>query len=433
MLRPDQQKELKESPIQNFITWHCVWNKNSLSTPCRMVFNASHSSRGRRSLNSILAKGMNNMNSLLEILLRWSTHPYAFHADIHKMYNSVLLDPSHWCYQRFWWQDELDPSNPVVQMIVKTIIYGVKSSGNQAERALRLTATKMEDKFPKAANIVKNDIYVDDCLSGDVSVEAGRAAYESVSELIRHGGFSTKGVTFSGENPPEGLTEDGISINVAGSKWLSKEDRLRLCCGELIFGKRNQGKRSCSKVEVVPVKFSRKECAGNVAGIFDLRGNVAPIVGGLKLNLRELSMRKLQWDDVIPEDLRQLWTSKFEMIQELACITFKRCVIPEDALNLDMETLEFGDASGSLICAAVYVRVKRRNGQYSCQLLFARTKLLPLGTTTPRGELAAAELNATTGFVVRRSLGKYQKGYYEFTDSQITLCWINCQDKPLKQ
>ena len=95
------------------------------------------------------------MNSLLEILLRWSTHPQAFHEDIHKKYNSVLLDPSHWCYQRFWWQDGLDTNNPIVQMVVKTIIYGVKPSGNQAERALRLTAMKMEDKYPKAANIAK--------------------------------------------------------------------------------------------------------------------------------------------------------------------------------------------------------------------------------------------------------------------------------------
>ena len=145
-LNADQQKELKESPIQNFITWHCVWNKNSLSTPCRMVFNASYSSRGRRPLNSILAKGMNNISSLLQILLRWSIHPQAFHADIHKMYNSVSLHPSDWCYQRFWWQDGLDPSKSIVEMIVKTIIYGVKLNRNQAERALWLTATKMEER-----------------------------------------------------------------------------------------------------------------------------------------------------------------------------------------------------------------------------------------------------------------------------------------------
>ena len=78
-------------------------------------------------------------------------------------------------------------------MIVKTIIYGVKLNRNQAERALWLTATKMEERYPKAANIVKKDIYVDDCMSGDVSEAAARETYESVNELIQHGGLAPRG------------------------------------------------------------------------------------------------------------------------------------------------------------------------------------------------------------------------------------------------
>ena len=74
-LDPEQQKILQENQIQNFIPWHCIWSKNSVTTPCRMVFNASHSSRGRRTLNSILAKGVNSMNSLLEIVLRCTLAP----------------------------------------------------------------------------------------------------------------------------------------------------------------------------------------------------------------------------------------------------------------------------------------------------------------------------------------------------------------------
>ena len=151
-----------------------------------------------------------------------------------------------------------------------------------------------------------------------------------------------------------------------------------------------------------------------------------------KLDLRVLNRRRLQWDDIIPDDLRELWVSNFEMMQELGEIRFRRCVIPIDAVNTDIETLEFGDSSDSLLCVAIYVRVKRTNGKYSCQLLFARTKLLPEGTTIPRGELAAAELNATTGFVVRKSLGEFHKAYWKFTDSQVALFWVNSRDKPLK-
>ena len=59
-------------------------------------------------------------------------------------------------------------------------------------------------------------------------------------------------------------------------------------------------------------------------------------------------------------------------------------------------------------------------------MIFARSKILPDGTTTPRGELQAAELNAATGFTVRRALGdRHQRGW-KFTDSKVAFHWIHC-------
>ena len=49
--------------------------------------------------------------------------------------------------------------------MIKTIIYGVKPGGNQAERALREAANLQKDKYPRQAEIVNNDFYVDDCVS----------------------------------------------------------------------------------------------------------------------------------------------------------------------------------------------------------------------------------------------------------------------------
>ena len=62
------------------------------------------------SLNDVIAKGRNNMNKLVEIVLRRMTHLVAFHTDIQKMYNSVKLRQEDWCYQRYIWQQDLDPS-----------------------------------------------------------------------------------------------------------------------------------------------------------------------------------------------------------------------------------------------------------------------------------------------------------------------------------
>ena len=86
-LKPEQQEMLRTSKIQNFITWRAVWNGNSISTPCRLVFDAPQPTVSGWSLNDILAKGKNNMNKLVEIVIRCQY--IRFHADIKKMYNSV--------------------------------------------------------------------------------------------------------------------------------------------------------------------------------------------------------------------------------------------------------------------------------------------------------------------------------------------------------
>ena len=78
--------------------------------------------KGRRSLNSLLAKGTNSMNKLLEIVIRWSIHKV--HTDIQKMYNTIRLREQGWCFQRYFWREGLNSSNPIREKIVKTLIYG---------------------------------------------------------------------------------------------------------------------------------------------------------------------------------------------------------------------------------------------------------------------------------------------------------------------
>ena len=110
---------------------------------------------------------------------------------------------------------------------------------------------------------------------------------------------------------------------------------------------------------------------------------------------------------------------------------FRRAVVPEDALNLDITTIDTADASEELICSAIYARFKLKSGKYSCQLIFARSKIIH-DLTIPRAELAASLLNATTGFVVQRSLKGLHKGCVKITDSQVALHWINCVRGVLK-
>ena len=96
-LTPEQQQMLKASDVQNFIPWRTVWNGNSVCTPCCIVFDASQQTPSGTSLNDILAKGKNNMNKLVEIVICWSKHRTGFRTNIKKMYNIVQLRQEDWC------------------------------------------------------------------------------------------------------------------------------------------------------------------------------------------------------------------------------------------------------------------------------------------------------------------------------------------------
>ena len=62
------------------------------------------------------------------------------------MYNTVKLDERDWGYQMYLWQDELDPDQPPEEKIIKTLMYGIKPSGNQAERGMREAAKMQSNK-----------------------------------------------------------------------------------------------------------------------------------------------------------------------------------------------------------------------------------------------------------------------------------------------
>ena len=48
---------------------------------------------------------------------------------------------------------------------------------------------------------------------------------DQIDLVLNRGGFSLKGVAFSGKDPPATLTNDEGSINVAGMRWFPK----RIC------------------------------------------------------------------------------------------------------------------------------------------------------------------------------------------------------------
>ena len=194
---------------------------------------------------------------------------------------------------------------------------------------------------------------------------------------------------------------------------------------ELNFAKKQRGRRT--RVEkMIPEKLTRRICSSKAGEVFDFSGLLAPITATFNLDLHQLVVEKLDWDDKIPENLHAIWETNFKLMGELKQLKYKRAVVPENAVSLDLNTLDFGDASRVLVCCAIYVRFLRKCGSYSCQLILSKTRLVPEEMTQPRAELFAAVVNTHTGEIVRKALSKYHKGSLKFTDSQIALTMTRC-------
>ena len=104
---------------------------------------------------------------------------------------------------------------PPYRKVIKTLIYGVRSSGSLA----------------RACEVIMDNI------SGQSSYEKVLMTTDNLKLVLGHGGFTLKGFTFSGSEPPEDLTGSGDAVTVGGLKSFPKGDFISINCGNLIFQK----------------------------------------------------------------------------------------------------------------------------------------------------------------------------------------------------
>lgn len=420
-----------------FIPWRIVHNEGSISTPCRLVFDASSKTPGGNSLNGILAKGKNRLVKLQSLLARFRLGKSAVTADISMAYNGTWLRPEYLKFQRYLWKEELDESRPTIVMFILTLIYGVKPSGGQCQASIE----KLADFFKKqklhleAAEVLEKDVYVDDVISSSSSVEECYVTACGIEEILKKGSMQVKAFSFSGQPPPPEVTADGQHVGLAGYLWRPLEDDIKLDVGPPRLGKAKRGKLPDPIVgdfgAALKKNFTRRILAGMVARVFDPLGLATPITANLKLDLHQLCTRKLDWDDDVPLDLLDLWVANMASIQELRDVTFSRTIIPEDAATDTVDLLVAVDASQCLGVAAIYGRVKRKCGLYSCQLVMARSKIVS-NLTIPRAEMRSAVMGAVSSQVVKRNLGSRLGEVIMITDSTICLHWIHQDDRPLQ-
>ena len=121
-------------------------------------------------------------------------------------------------YSGIFGKKDLDPRQLPEEKVIKTLIYSVKSSGNQAERGPQENARLSAEEYPKVNQIVQNDIYVDDFLSGEENVGKSLKGAGELELGLNRVGFTLKGITFTEVHPSSSLLTDDSNVNVARIK-----------------------------------------------------------------------------------------------------------------------------------------------------------------------------------------------------------------------
>jgi len=93
------------------------------------------------------------------------------------MYRQIWVDPKRTPFQRILFRNK---EGELIDFELKTVTFGVNCAPFLALRLLQQLADDVEKDFPKASNIVRHFMYVDDVLAGANSIQGAQLAISEI-------------------------------------------------------------------------------------------------------------------------------------------------------------------------------------------------------------------------------------------------------------
>ena len=432
-LTTDELKEYK-GPV-HYIPHHAVLRPEKKSTPVRIVFNSSSVFQGHQ-LNDYWMKGPDLLNNLFGVNLRFREREVALIGDISKMYHRILIPEQDQHVHRFLWRNLETHREPDVY--VKTVLtFGDKPAPAMAQIALRKTAEECKEIKPKAGKVLTENVYMDDICESVETVEEAKKLAEDIDFVLKNGGFQVKGwisnkelhenSKHTGESDANNMLKEEVDEKVLGISWNRKSDTLSLKVDSDLMKLIGEGKYLTEKV-----KLTKRRLLSEVAKIYDPIGLAAAFIIRAKIGIQELWQTGIDWDIEIPTNMRGKWIELFKEMKELNNISFRRPLLTTDVTEKPSLCL-FSDASQEAFGACAYLRQKIENGKFDVRFVAAKTRVAPLKQLTiPRLELQAAVLASRLAKTIQEESRIEFKDVNFFTDSSITLAWIQSPSRSYK-
>ena len=352
----------------------------------------------------------------------------ALTADVSRMYRAVMLPESDRDFHRFVWRQS--PDGPLQDYRMTRVTFGISASSFAANMAVKQNALDFALKYPLAAKIVDESFYVDDALTGADTVDEAIETQTQLQGLFSEAGFLLRKWNSNESAVLKHISPDLLESNstrvisdpeeytkTLGLEWNTSLDHFRLTVADL------------PPLENV----TKRLLVSDIAKTFDVLGWFAPSIIKAKILLQRLWEQKVDWDDTIPQSIRDAWLQWRSELNKLTVMNIPRCYFPRTAQITSFQLHGFCDASELAYAGVVYLRMTDSNENVHISLVAAKTKVAPIKRLTiPRLELCGAQLLAKLLHHVREALHIPIQDTYAWTDSTIVLSWLEGSPRRFK-
>nr|XP_012221303.1 PREDICTED: uncharacterized protein LOC105671592 [Linepithema humile] len=399
-----------------YLPHHGVFRESSTTTKLRVVFNGSQRTGCGESLNAHFFAGANLLPTLADVILRWRLHRYAMITDIEKMYRQIIVHPDDRDWQRILWRH--DTRDNVQEYRLTTVTYGLACAPFLAIRTLRQLASDENSRFPLGARVLRRECYVDDIATGADTIQDAITLQSELRALCTAGGFSLRKWASNCEAALTGINPDH-KLHRSQHSWKTE--------GHSTLGMRWYPSTDTFTFTIQPrtlTEFTKRRVLSETARLFDPLGWLAPVVMRAKILIQSAWLRQLDWDTPLPSADAHQWQRFLSELPSLDRIRVDRWLGTSSSEETHTELHGFADASERGYAAAIYLRVSRRAAT-TTRLIIAKSKVAPVKQVSlPRLELSAAVMVANLMQHVRANLDLFTAPVYLWSDSQVTLHWI---------
>ncbi|XP_077379067.1 uncharacterized protein LOC144019709 [Festucalex cinctus] len=363
-------------------------------------------------------------NSLVGVLMRFRSDPYAVMADVEQMFHNFMVREDHRDYLRFLWFKNHDLDGEVEEFRMCVHVFGNCPSPSVAIYGLRRTALEGESEYGREVRqFIERHFYVDDGLSSFSSTDEAIDVLSRTQKMLAQSNIRLHKISSNSPDITKAFPNEDLATGLQGLDLGQTSPPMQRSLG---LGWDLSTDLFKFQVTISERPYTKRGVLSVVNSVFDPIGFAVSVIIEGRAILREISSDASDWDTDLPKEKQekwQKWKNSLKYLQQLEIPRMYTSIPLSEAHK--KEIIVFCDASTKAVGAVAYLKLTTGNCHSEVGFLLGKARLAPKpDISIPRLELCAAMLAVEVAEVVVEELDITVDKVSFFTDSKVVLGYI---------